>query len=310
MVIAESGDGYVSLIDADRYVVRSYDISSETYSLSYSLPGANLFRGQFSFSGSSFEGEIRIPLDISYSNNPARLIIYLNDDNRDVIGVIKSLKLEAGTLNQDNQGPNIVFETINGQRLEENDHLVKSEDLVVRISDPIGINLTNEVGHEIILTDLSNQETYNKTNQFSYDKNSIITGTILLNMSSEKINIKIKAWDNANNPSEKSIILNRSENNLLKIHNIYNFPNPFSDFTQFTFELSKPSDIEIDIYSLGGKKIFSVEKPNAPRGFNIINWNGRNSFGDFLANGVYIYHIKASNENEKTSSLGRIAKFK
>ena len=264
MVIANSGDGYVSLIDADRYVVRNYDISSETYSLSYSLPGANLFRGQFSFSSSNFEGEIRIPLDISYSNNPARLIIYLNDDNRDAIGVIKSLKLEAGTLNQDNQGPNIVFETINGQRLEENDHLVKSEDLVIRISDPIGINLTNEVGHEIILTDLNNQETYNKTNQFSYDKNSIITGTILLNISSEKINIKIKAWDNANNPSEKSIILNRSENNLLKIHNIYNFPNPFSDFTQFTFELSKTSDIEIDIYSLGGKKIFSVEKLNAP----------------------------------------------
>ena len=310
MIIENSGDGYVSLIDADRYVVRSYDISSETYSLSYSLPGANLFRGQFSFSGSSFEGEIRIPLDISYSNDPARLIIYLNDDNRDVIGVIKSLKLEAGTLIQDNQGPNIVFETINGQRLEENDHLVKSEDLVIRISDPIGINLTNEVGHEIILTDLNNQETYNKTNQFSYDKNSIITGTILLNIFSEKINIKIKAWDNANNPSEKSIILNRSESNLLKIHNIYNFPNPFSDFTQFTFELSKTSDIEIDIYSLGGKKIFSVEKPNAPRGFNIINWNGQNSFGDFLANGVYIYHIKASNENEKTSSLGRIAKFK
>ena len=65
--------------------------------------------------------------------------------------------------------------------------------------------------------------------------------------------------------------------------------------------------------SIGGEKkikIFSVEKLNAPKGFNIINWNGQNSFGDFLANGVYIYHIKASNENEKTSSLGRIAKFK
>ena len=157
---------------------------------------------------------------------------------------------------------------------------------------------------------MNSQESYNKTNQFLYDKNSIVTGTILINSLSEKINITIKAWDNANNPSEKSILLNRSENNLLKIHNIYNFPNPFSDFTQFTFEISKPSDIEIDIYSLGGKKIFSIEKLNASRGFNIINWNGRNSFGDFLANGVYIYHIKATNENEKASSLGRIAKFK
>mgnify|MGYP007000063168 CR=1 len=78
-----------------------------------------LFRGQFSFSGSSFEGEIRIPLDISYSNNLARLLIYLNDENRDVLGVIKSLKLEGGDAIQDNQGPNIIFETINGLRLEE-----------------------------------------------------------------------------------------------------------------------------------------------------------------------------------------------
>ena len=185
-----------------------------------------------------------------------------------------------------------------------------SEDLVIRISDPIGINLTNEVGHEIILTDLSNQETFNKTNKFSYDKNSITTGTILLNSSNEKINVKIKAWDNANNPSEKSIILNRSKNNLLKLHNIYNFPNPFSKSTQFTFEVSKTSDIQIDIYSLGGKKILSIEKFNVPRGFNIINWNGQNAFGDNLANGVYIYHMQANTENEKVSSLGQIAKFK
>ena len=34
------------------------DISSETYSLSYSMPGASLFRGKFSFSGADFEGEV------------------------------------------------------------------------------------------------------------------------------------------------------------------------------------------------------------------------------------------------------------
>ena len=51
-----------------------------------SEPGANLFRGQFSFSGTNFEGEIRIPLDISYSDNLARLIIYINNDKKDMIG--------------------------------------------------------------------------------------------------------------------------------------------------------------------------------------------------------------------------------
>ena len=34
----------------------------------------------------------------------------------------------------------------------------------------------------------------------------------------------------------------------------------FSDFTQFTFETSKMSDIKIDIYSIGGKKYFHFKK--------------------------------------------------
>ena len=35
-----------------------------------------------------------------------------------------------------------------------------------------------------------------------------------------------------------------------------------------------------------------------PKGFNIINWDGRNYFGDELANGIYIYHLEAASENE------------
>ena len=137
---------------------------------------------------------------------------------------------------------------------------MEDENLVIRISDPIGINLTNEIGHEITLTDLDNQSIYNKTNQFFYDENSIETGTILFNAPNKKINIKIRAWDNANNPSEKSLALNFSSSGSLKIYNLFNFPNPFSDFTQFTFEISKASDIKIDIFSIGGKKIFSQKK--------------------------------------------------
>ena len=62
--------------------------------------------------------------------------------------------------------------------MEENDHLEKNKDLVIKITDPIGINLTNEVGHEIIIKDLNSQELYNKTNDFSYEQNSIVTGKI------------------------------------------------------------------------------------------------------------------------------------
>ena len=64
-IINSTGYGYVSLINADKDITREYEIQSETYSLSYTLPGATLFRGQFSFSGLSISGQIRIPEDIS-----------------------------------------------------------------------------------------------------------------------------------------------------------------------------------------------------------------------------------------------------
>ena len=73
----------------------------------------------FHYTGTDFQGELRIPLDISYSDSLARLTIYLHDERSDVIGVVNSIKLEGGNDILDNQGPNITFETQNGQRLEK-----------------------------------------------------------------------------------------------------------------------------------------------------------------------------------------------
>jgi hypothetical protein len=37
--------------------------------------------------------------------------------------------------------------------------------------------------------------------------------------------------------------------------------------------------------------------------------DGRDKYGDILANGVYLYRIKAKNGNESISSIGKIAKY-
>jgi len=122
-----TGYGYVSLIDADKDITREYEIQSETYSLSYTLPGATLFRGQFSFSGLSISGQIRIPEDISYSPKPAKLLIYINDEQNEARAVINTIQLAGGEATTDNFGPQISFENMNGTRLEANDHLIEND---------------------------------------------------------------------------------------------------------------------------------------------------------------------------------------
>ena len=83
-----------------------------------------------------------------------------------------------------------------------------NETLVLSLSDPLGINLTKELGHSIILENLNTNESKDITDQFYYNVNSITTGEIILdNLGESNIHIKISAWDNANNPNENEIYI-------------------------------------------------------------------------------------------------------
>ena len=73
-----SGFGFLVLNDADRNVTRQYSINSTTQELSYSLPGNTLFKGQFSFNGRDLSALMRVPKDISYSNDPGNINMYIN----------------------------------------------------------------------------------------------------------------------------------------------------------------------------------------------------------------------------------------
>ena len=133
---------------------------------------------------------------------------------------------------------------------------------------------------------------------------------MLDNLGESNINIKISAWDNANNPSQNEIYLYVSKNEKLRIFNVFNFPNPIIDNTKFTFELSSGAEVEIFIFTIGGRKIKHIKSRSFAQGFNSIYWDGKNEFGRVLSNGVYIYKIIAKNNNNKISHIGRCAVFK
>ena len=308
-IIQNSGNGYVTLNDANRYVTREYEIASETHSLSYNLPGATLFRGQFSFSNESISGNLRIPQDISYSGNPATLLVYIHDEQNEARASISNIYLAGGSSTEDKFGPQILFEDINGRRFENGDHFPINNQLIIRLSDPLGINLTNETGHEIIVNNINNLSLEIVTDNFFYDQNSITTGTIIYPINNESIHLIVKAWDSANNPMEKEIKLYRNNDNQLKLFNTYNFPNPFISETQFLFEISNNANIQIDIYTIGGKRIWTRKKNNLLAGMQIIDWNGLDLYGKKIANGVYIYRIKAIADNSSVSYIGRCAKY-
>ncbi|MDP6261570.1 MAG: T9SS type A sorting domain-containing protein, partial [Candidatus Marinimicrobia bacterium] len=248
--------------------------------------------------------------------NPGRLNLYSisNDSTREAVGTYSPVYFTSGSSVQDNEGPIISFETKKGRILKSDDHFRNNETLVIRLEDSLGINLAGEPGHEISLTDLATGDVTDITNGFIYDPNSIQTGTIQPNLDgfSETINIHIKAWNSANKPSEKDIYLNQAENNSLRLFQVMNYPNPFKTSTQFVFEISTPAEVSIDVYTLSGRKIKSFEKKTfQTAGYYTVNWeDGRDSFGGELANGVYLYRVKADANGSSVSTIGRMAKFR
>jgi Peptidase family C25 len=87
--------------------------------------------------------------------------------------------------------------------------------------------------------------------------------------------------------------------NKSTITNVVNYPNPFSTATRFVFVLTGseiPPDFNIQIMTVTGKVIRTITRQELGTihiGRNITDyaWNGRDEFGDQLANGVYLYRV-------------------
>lgn len=310
-----SGTGILRLVDAKKEITRTYNISSTQQEISYSLPGPILFKGQFSIAGSQFVARVRIPKDISYSNLPAACNAYVklnSNPSVEALGYLDNIYTKGGLSVNDNLGPIISFETENGQLLRNHDHLNKNQKLFLRLSDPIGINITGEVGHEILVTDLADNTHRDISNRFIYDENSISSGIVEIPFANNQnsISLKIKAWDNANNPAEVEVSFDIITKEKLQIFNVLNFPNPYTSTTQFAFELTLAAEVSIDIYTLGGRKVAKIPGQSFSSGYHYIDWNGRDAYGNTLANGVYLYNLTADDGEQSVSVIRKIAKFK
>ncbi len=83
------------------------------------------------------------------------------------------------------------------------------------------------------------------------------------------------------------------------VTNFYPYPNPFSTSTRFVFTLTGseiPDDIKIQIMTIDGRVVREILKEELGPiriGSNISDfaWDGKDEWGDQLANGVYLYKV-------------------
>lgn len=101
--------------------------------------------------------------------------------------------------------------------------------------------------------------------------------------------------------------------NDLKIAQVYNYPNPFTETTNFTFKLTQvPDEVVIKVYTIAGRLIREIKKNSSELNadFNFIQWDGRDQDGDKIANGVYLYKVIARLGDKTEHITEKLAKIR
>ncbi|MGB0882628.1 MAG: C25 family cysteine peptidase, partial [Vicingaceae bacterium] len=119
--------------------------------------------------------------------------------------------------------------------------------------------------------------------------------------------LRVQASDRTDNTSGSiDYIIGFEVINKSTITNIINYPNPFTTSTRFVFTLTGseiPDIFKIQIMTITGKVVREVHKDELGQlhiGRNISDfaWDGTDTYGDRLANGLYLYRVITKINND------------
>jgi len=309
--IQSNGEGIITVYDSER-IIRLDDIN---YNMTDQ--GGVIFRGRVSIENGEFATSFTVPKDISYENKNGKIIAYFFNDEIDGVGFTNNFIVGGtdSTKTNDGKGPEI---EIFFDDESESSYLVNPNfKLKVKLSDETGLNTTGTgIGHklEAILND-DEQNSIDLTNFFVGDLNSGgKSGEVNYNFSALETGdykIKINAWDVYNNFSSQEDFFTVVSDNNLVIREVYNYPNPFSSNTYFTFQhnLSDALNIKIKIYTIAGRVIKEIESFDVNDKFVKIEWNGKDDDNNKIGNGIYLYKliVETVNGEYKENLLGKLA---
>ncbi|MEO1262467.1 MAG: type IX secretion system sortase PorU [Bacteroidota bacterium] len=296
--------------------------------LNYTLQKNIIFKGRASVVNGKFSFTFVVPKDIDYNFGSSKLSYYASDESQmlDAAGNFQDVILGGTDPNAlaDDQGPKVeVF--MDDESFVFGGITSSNPLLLVKLEDDNGINVVgNAIGHDL------NGVMDNNSQQYNYILNDFYEAAIddhtkgevrfpLFNIPEGRHEMKVTAWDIANNPAEglTEFVVVSSEKTALE--QVLNYPNPFTSSTCFLFEMNPPRpgvevDVLVSIYTVSGRLIKTLEEriifeDRRLGNDNCIRWDGRDDFGDPLAKGVYLYKVKVQSPQTGATVLEGESEF-
>lgn len=71
-----------------------------------------------------------------------------------------------------------------------------------------------------------------------------------------------------------------------------NYPNPFNPSTEIRYSMDKAADVQLTLYNTAGQQVRCLVDQHQTSGVHSVHWDGRDSSGEQVGNGVYFCHLQ------------------
>jgi len=281
----------------------------------------------FMASGRASKGEysikVRMPQNIADNYRPATMSLFASSDRqgdlREAAGASRDLYAFGydETTPDDSQPPVIHYMTLNDDGFSPGDDVNPSPLLIARLSDNSGLNMsTAGVGQKMTLT-VDGTETFNDLAAY-FTPDAVpfagqMSGTLqypVSNIADGRHTLTLRVWDIDGNFADHEVECNVRSDLAPEIYEVYTDAMPARTEARFFVRHNRPDQIvkvTVSVYDLMGRHVWSgeAEARSDMQTSTPLVWDLRNSGGQRVPRGIYIYRAEISAAESSAASASK-----
>ncbi len=286
------GTGPVLIEAFESARMQTYYTFRQGLPIDYMDMGARFFSGSAA-AGPGYSASMFVPADADTGSAGRITAVLLAPSATFACALFPHPVIHGNPSAADSTGPSIEL-WIDGFRETETPTVSGPVAVEARLSDPSGIDLIGNPGRQLVL--YVDGSPVDVSGSFTYDPGSATDGgleVLLGTLPAGAHSLELAASDGLLNRSSAGMDFDVVASDGPSFGSVFAYPCPATDGVSINWDQSGSEPVDLDIYTISGRRIHSERNLRCTPGYNQYWWDCNDRDGDPVASGSYIFRISA-----------------